>query len=260
MLICFQDVVKDAPNLRQGPKNYHDKVFEHETNNLINITRSHYAAYVRFEPFIRLLFILSYSTNYKDAMKTGFYEMQIVRDWYREVTADIGMHADMVMYWIRNAALVIAPIASHFAEHVWCTVLQQSDSIHHALWPTPTESVDPTIVETGTYMRDTIKMIRDSEASIIKAMNKSKGKKGGDLPYDHKKPRAVHVYVATKFPEWQDTCVNVVKDAYNAAEDKVDDVKVRALLTEKGLIKDKRAMPFIQAFKVIFKQIATFSC
>jgi leucyl-tRNA synthetase len=44
--------------------------------------------------------------------------------------------------------------------------------------------------------------------------------------------------------------VQVVKESYDAAANKVDDVKVRALLTERGLIKDKRAMPFVQDFKV----------
>jgi hypothetical protein len=30
----------------------------------------------------------------------------------------------------------------------------------------------------------------------------------------------------------------------------VDDARIRTLLTERGLIKDKRAMPFVQLFKV----------
>jgi len=55
--------------------------------------------------------------------------------------------------------------------------------------------------------------------------------------------------VATRFPEWQEICVQAVKEAYSEVEDKVDDVRVRANLTEKGLIKDKRAMPFVQTFK-----------
>lgn len=37
-------MVKDAPNMRQGPRNYHDSVFEHEVNELINITQGHYEA------------------------------------------------------------------------------------------------------------------------------------------------------------------------------------------------------------------------
>ena len=35
-------MIKDEPNLRHGPLTYHDKVFEEEVNDLINITKSHY--------------------------------------------------------------------------------------------------------------------------------------------------------------------------------------------------------------------------
>lgn len=39
-------MTKDAAGLRTGPKNsYHDKVFEEEINNLINITKEHYESY-----------------------------------------------------------------------------------------------------------------------------------------------------------------------------------------------------------------------
>ena len=40
-------------------------------------------------------YVAYYSMQYKDALKYGFYELQSTRDWYREVTADIGMHADL---------------------------------------------------------------------------------------------------------------------------------------------------------------------
>ena len=190
-------------------------------------------------------------------MKFGFYDFQSIRDWYREVTADVGMHHDLVHYWIRTAALVVMPIAPHFSEHIWTTILKNPQSIQLAAWPTPSDSVDHTLIEAGHYMRGTIKTIRDAEVSLLKALTKAKGKKSSsDAFYDPKKPKAVRIYVATTFPEWQDTCVQIVKEAYSKEEDKVDDAKVKQLLIERGLIKDKRPMPFIQAFKVchIFQQ------
>ncbi|KAF8970605.1 hypothetical protein BDZ97DRAFT_1724807 [Flammula alnicola] len=235
LLAWCEEMVKDQANLRHGPRNYHDQVFEQEVNDLINITQSHYEA-----------------TNYKDALKYGFYDFQSARDWYREVTADVGMHADLVLYWIRNAALLVTPVAPHFAEHIWSTILQQPKSIQLALWPTPSTPVDPTIIEAGQYMRGTIKTIRDAEASLLKALTKAKGKKGASMNeamFDPKKPKGVRIYVATKFPEWQDTCVQIVKDAYSKEDNKVDDAKVKELLIQNDLIKDKRAMPFIQLFK-----------
>ena len=84
----------------------------------------------------------TYSTNYKDALKYGFYELQIARDWYREVTSDIRMHADLVKYWIRVLAILASPIAPHFAEHVYSVILQSPTSIQLARWPTPKEPVE----------------------------------------------------------------------------------------------------------------------
>lgn len=228
-----EDMVKDEANLRNGPRTYHDDVFENEINELINVTQSHYEA-----------------TNYKDALKFGFYEFQSARDWYREVTSDVGMHADLVRYWMRNAALLVTPIAPHFAEHIYSTILKSPTSIQQALWPTPDKPVDAALLEAATYMRGTIKTIRDAETALLKMLQKVKGKKGNDASgFDPKKPKAVRIYVATAFPEWQDLCVSAVKEAYDEATDKVDDAKVKVLLTERGLIKDKRAMPFVQAFK-----------
>jgi len=102
-------------------------------------------------------------------------------------------------------------------------------------------------------MRGTIKTIQDMEGALVKMLNKTKGKKRGAAlvdVFDPKKPKSVWIYVATAFPEWQNACVEVVRAVYDEVGDKVDDGKVRDVLSEKGLIKNKRAMPFVQAFKV----------
>ena len=173
--------------------------------------------------------------------------MQSARDWYREVTSDVGMHGDLVHHWIRTSALLILPIAPHFSEHIWTEVLKEPKSVQFALWPTPSSPLDHTILDAGAYVRSILKSMRDAEVTLLKKMGKARGPAA---TYDPKKPRSIRVYVATSFPEWQDKCVQIIKEAYDSEKDKVDDVKVRSLLTERGLIKDKRAMPFVQAFKV----------
>ena len=186
-------------------------------------------------------------TFYKDAMKYGFYELQSVRDWYREVTADIGMHADLVRYWISVAAVLASPIAPHFSEHIWRGILRHPTTIQRARWPTPPRAVDAPTIDAGAYMRTLVKTVRDAELALLKKLGKAKG---GPPPFDPKKPRAVRVYVATRFPEWQDACVQAVQAAWDPAAARVDDARVRVVLTERALIKDKRAMPFVQLFKV----------
>lgn len=246
--------MKDESKLRIGPKNYHDRVFEEEIIDHINITNQHYETYV--QPFSSIVFArasyftLLSSTSFKDALKYGFYEFQNIRDWYREVTADVGMHVDLVKYWVRTSALLMTPFAPHSAEHIWLAFLHESKSIQLARWPDPGRTADRALIAAGAYMRGTLKMIRDAETTLLKKLQK--GKKGTtDGPsFDPKLPKSVRVYVATQFPEWQEICVQAVREAYSETEDRVDDVRVRAALTERGLIKDKRAMPFVQAFKV----------
>jgi len=159
------------------------------------------------------------------------------------------MHADLVKYWIETATLLATPIAPHFTEHVWSTVLGKPQSIQLASWPTPASAVDTAAVEAGNYMRGTIKTIRDAELTLIKKLSRGKSS-----PYDPKKPKSVRVYVASKFPGWQNACVEAVREAYDGETQKVDDAKVREILQTKGLLKDKRAMPFIQLFKKRMQQ------
>jgi leucyl-tRNA synthetase len=171
--------------------------------------------------------------------------MQLARDWYREATSDIGIHKDLALYWVRTAALLILPIAPHFSEHIWMTVLKEPKSVQLALWPTPSEPVDASNLESGAYMRKTIKSIRDAELQ----MSKKKGK-GKETPCNPRAPKGVRIFVASEFPKWQDEVVEAVRGAYDHVEDKVDDEKVREVLIKSNLIKDKRAMPFAQLFKV----------
>jgi len=45
-------MIKEGTGLRTGPKDsYHDKVFEEEINNLINITKEQYELYAASPPF-----------------------------------------------------------------------------------------------------------------------------------------------------------------------------------------------------------------
>ena len=64
-------------------------------------------------------------SNYKQALKSGLFDFQIARDIYRESvnTTGIGMHKDLVLKYIEYQALMLAPIAPHFAEYLYREVL-----------------------------------------------------------------------------------------------------------------------------------------
>ena len=61
------------------------------------------------------------------------------------------------------------------------------------------------------------------------------------------------VWVAKGFPQWQQSAVDLVKQAWTG--EAVDDKKIKESLVQQGLIKDKRYMPFIAQLK---KRIAQF--
>ncbi|KAK0526349.1 cytosolic leucyl tRNA synthetase [Tilletia horrida] len=230
-----EEIMKNEAELRTGPKdNFWDKVFENEINAAIGVTEECYG-----------------KAMYKDAMKFGFYEFQTSRDLYRDATADVKMHVDLVKLWIRTQALLAAPVAPHFAEHLFRTVLGEQGSIQTAAWPKPTQAVDKTVADAAAYVRGQTKTIRDAE--ILLAKRKAKGKDVG-IKYEERKPKELRIFVAKSFPAWQDAVVKAVKE-HTDEKGVTNDVKVREALTAHGLLKDKRAMPFVIALK---KRVSEF--
>ncbi|PKI83407.1 leucine--tRNA ligase [Malassezia vespertilionis] len=223
-------------DLRTGPRDsFWDRMFENEMNAAIKATQD---AYER--------------AAYKEASKEGFYEFQSLRDLYREATADIGMHAELIELWVRNQALLIAPIAPHFSEHVYKVLLGNTDSVHNARFPSITAPEDAALTAAAKYVRDTIKTIRDAELAVTRKKVKGPAQQP---KYDERKPKEVCIFVADAFPEWQDICVNAVQKHFDGASGMIDDAKVREEIAAAGLLKDKKAMPFVMAFK---KRIAEF--
>lgn len=56
---------------------------------------------------------------FKEALRTGFYELQASRDKYRELTLTEGMNRDLVIRFIEVQAVLLSPICPHVAEYVW---------------------------------------------------------------------------------------------------------------------------------------------
>ncbi|KAH8924540.1 leucine-tRNA ligase [Atractiella rhizophila] len=227
----FKEMMTTKDQLRTGPKDkFYDKVFESEINSAIIKAKEAYEV-----------------SSFKDALKYGFFELQLARDWYREACAhDGGMHVDLVMLFIRVQTLLMVPIMPHITEHIWSDVLGEKTSVQFARYPEPTSAVDRIILDQATYVRDVIKNARDGENTFIRRMSKSKDK---SQSYAANKKKGVKIYTSSKFPEWQEKCVAIVKESYSTEEAKVNDELVKNKLASSGMLKDKRAMPFIQVFK-----------
>jgi len=164
----------------------------------------------------------------------------------------IGMHADLVEMYMRTTALLVQPIAPHFAEHLHCTILGSTKSVQQALW-TEIPVVNSSHVkekegayEAGLYMRATVKSARDAEIALAR-----KSKKGTGTATGTGGIKSVRLIVATSFPRWQDDCVGVIKELLGNSTDaaNLDDGKLKEALSAGGLLKDKRVMPFVQTLK-----------
>lgn len=70
---------------------------------------------------------LSFSTDFKLALKSGLYDFTSARDSYREAStaAGMAMHRDTIMRYIELQALMLAPITPHWAEYIWLEVLKK---------------------------------------------------------------------------------------------------------------------------------------
>ena len=61
---------------------------------------------------------------FKEAVKTGFFEMLIARDQYREICGgETRMKYDLLVEFIKVQAIMISPVCPHMADHIWTNIL-----------------------------------------------------------------------------------------------------------------------------------------
>ncbi|KAJ2806530.1 cytosolic leucyl tRNA synthetase [Coemansia furcata] len=190
------------------------------------------------------------ATMYRDALKSGFYEFLALRDWYREASAATGMHPMLLRKWINRQVIQLCPITPHWSEHVWRTLMGNTTSIMNARWPTDLPAdVNHALVAAGDYMNKLTKSLHDAEASLLKR-SKKKGSKEAQLgEFNPNEPKTLDILVACEFPQWQEDVVSVLKECFDVATSTFDDKALQATLGQRGLLKNKKVMPFAQVTK-----------
>ncbi|KAA1070699.1 cytosolic leucyl tRNA synthetase [Puccinia graminis f. sp. tritici] len=230
LLEWCREVISNNSDFRTGPFTLFDQIFENETKLAINKT---YKAYDE--------------SCYKEAQKVGFYELLGARDWYRDFTSEEGgMHGELLRNYVRTQALLIAPIAPHFAEYVWGTILGESGSIQNASFPEGNQSVDQSMIDAAEYVKETVRSVRTTEINLAKRKAKAKGVQ---LSFDPSKPKRLRIFVADTFPAWQSSCIDALQKNLDPLTTSIDEKSLRADLEKMGLFKDKRTMPFIMMMK-----------
>ncbi|ODV74633.1 leucine--tRNA ligase CDC60 [Cyberlindnera jadinii NRRL Y-1542] len=214
-----EDAVKNIDSFRDGEFNFFDIAFENELNDLIEQTYTNYEL-----------------TNYKTALKTGLFDYQTARDYYREASAT--MHRDLVLRYIETQVLLLTPVAPHFADYVWREVLGKKTTIQSASFPRASKPVDYSILESLEYIRGLSRSIRETEGTLMK---KKKGK-GADV--DQSKPVKLTIFISENFPEWQNDYIEIVRELFEKQS-----LNDNAVIKEKVGKDMKRAMPFISNLK-----------
>ena len=186
-----KDIVSNPSFLRTGPLNsFEDRVFDNAMNRGITLTEAHYKA-----------------MNFKEALKTGFFEYQDARDKYRELSLSMAMHKDLVLKFIETQAIILCPICPHTAEYVWTEVLKKKGSINSAKWPV-VKQVDEVLLQSFSYLMDASHSFRIRLKTYFTQKGKDKNK--GPVA----KPTHGTIYVAKKFPEWQSIILTTMKSLY----------------------------------------------
>ncbi|ORX37486.1 Nucleotidylyl transferase [Piromyces finnis] len=120
-------------------------------------------------------------TSYEKVTFTygSFFELQSSRDRYRDACADENMHKDLLMRFIEVQALLLEPIATHFAEYIWRVFLRRR------------------VLHASAYIRDLIRDIRVDE------QNAQKKRRRDHVNLTSKNAK---LFVALKYPDCKKKC------------------------------------------------------
>ncbi|KAI1119890.1 hypothetical protein F5Y10DRAFT_259415 [Nemania abortiva] len=208
---------------RIGDFNFWDKLFQNELRYLVAETEKSYDS---------LLF--------KAAVRFGFYDLTALRDFYREATRASGcrMHHDLVRYYAKLQALLLAPIAPHWADYIWRDVLGMAATVNTASFP-ERGYVNAKQTATLNYIRSVISNIASAQAAQAKRLAKGK-----QTPFDPSKPYHVTIFCTTALSSWQRQCVDLLHSEITRTGD-ASTLEMKTVSQSVDKKHAKKAIPFV---------------
>ncbi|CBI31359.3 unnamed protein product, partial [Vitis vinifera] len=139
----MQEVIEGESSFRKGPSStYADRVFANEINIAVKMTEKNYSEFM-----------------FREALKTGFYDLQAARDEYRFSCGMGGMNRDLLWRFMDVQTRLMTPICPHFAEYVWKELLRKEGFVVKAGWP-EADTLDLTLKLANKYLQDSIVSMR----------------------------------------------------------------------------------------------------
>ncbi|XP_020088202.1 leucine--tRNA ligase, cytoplasmic-like [Ananas comosus] len=199
-LTWMEEVLAAENSLREGPPStYADKVFANEINYAVVLSEKHFNAFM-----------------FREALKTGFYDLQAARDEYRFSCGAGGMNRDLLFRFMDVQTRLIAPICPHYAEHVWKNLLKKQGFVIKAGWP-EAEAPDLTLRIANKYLQDSIVLMR--KLLQKQESGPKKGKKGAPAPpAEENKLTAGLIYVNEQYDGWKAECLRILKYKFDVAK------------------------------------------
>lgn len=240
----MEEVLAAESSLRIGPPaTYADRVFANEINNAVKLTEQHYNDYM-----------------FREALKSGFYDLQAARDEYRLSCGSGGMNRDLLWRFMDVQTRLIAPICPHYAEHVWKYILKKDGFAVNAGWP-EADTPDLTLKKANKYLQDSIIHMRKLLSNQMSGSKKLK-KGVSTAPAEENKLTVGLIYVNEEYDGWKAECLKILqtkfdreKVSFAPKEEILEALKGSAIGQDANFKQiQKLCMPFLK-----FKQDETLS-
>ncbi|KAF7810405.1 leucine--tRNA ligase, cytoplasmic [Senna tora] len=192
----YEDVLASESSMRTGPPStYADRVFANEINIAIKTTEQHYRNYM-----------------FREALKTGFYDLQAARDEYRFSCGVGGYNRDLVWRFMDVQTRLITPICPHYAEYVWRELLKKNGFVVNAGWPTA-DAPDLTLKSANKYLQDSIVLLRKLLQKQLLGSKKA-NKKGAPVTSLTESKLTGLIYVNEQFDGWKAECLRILQSKF----------------------------------------------
>ncbi|KAA8528005.1 hypothetical protein F0562_035126 [Nyssa sinensis] len=229
----MQEVLAAESSLRNAPHStYADRMFANEIDIAIKMTEKNYNEYM-----------------FREALKTGFYDLQAARDDYRFSCGSGGMNCNLLWRFMDVQTRLITPFCPHYAEYVWKELLKKDGFVIKAGWP-EANLPDLTLKKANKYLQDLIVSMR----KLLQKQVSGSKKANANALSNQDKPTVGLIYVNEQYDGWKKECLNILRSKFDsttgsfALDKEILEALQQSPIRQEGNFKrtQKLCMPFLR--------------